>query len=549
MVSSGVTKPAKSSSRRLPPTGARRPTRAEFLGARKHASTKTGPRAAPVHRGSPGQGRTLLRGPKAVSNPLDEPITRPAPSRKRKGACKGDEPETNAERSAATQRQRVDALVAEIPREVLDRALGGASARLQVPDPVVRESLQRQLLTSRGGPTGDLLHKALRSWRLLVAAAKQQGLPDHGLPATGALVAQVVAADFARARRQAVGSKGGASVGKTIREGFVALQDLVGLPIDAHHPLVEAAAEPPPEMRAKLEQMVPKQAASLPLCVQLQLETLAARPTWSVVRTTARALLTACVVHHIRLNDALNAVLLVDERQPDNVCRARAVLKAGKKAAKPIELYAPAAGWLGPFAWLEEHIAELAGRKHALPDYEGSKPSTASTLRKGVLSKARARAALQDLCAQEPLCLSAEAFKAMGVTTHSPHGSGPDMARFVGSNGAPFNEEDARELGHWLRDRNAPQGQADPRQVPGAPSRNQREGQPVARGIMSLHYSSGSGRRGERGAQLAVRARLNEWVRGALARYRKPWLTLPPTLDSWDILVPADAPARLAGLW
>jgi hypothetical protein len=65
---------------------------------------------------------------------------------------------------------------------------------------------------------------------------------------------------------------------------------------------------------------------------------------------------------------------------------------------------------------------------------------------------------------------------------------------------------------------------------------------------MSLHYSSGSGRRGERGAQLAVRARLNKWVRDALARYRKPWLTLPPTLDSWDILVPTDAPARLAGL-
>jgi hypothetical protein len=420
-----------------------------------------------------------------------------------------DEPETNGERNAAKQRRRVEALVAEIPRVVLDRALGGPSARAQVPDPAVREALQRQLLVSRGGPTGDLLHKALRSWRLLVAAASQQGLPDHGLPATGALVAQVVAADFARARREAIGSKGGASVGNTIREGFIALQDLVGLPIDARHPLVEAAAEPPPDMKAQLELTVLKQAASLPLCVQLQLETYAARKAWSVARTIARALLTACVVHHIRLNDALNAVLLVDERLPAGVCRARAVLKAGKKSAKPIELYAPAAGWLGPFTWLAEHLAEMAGRKHAIPDFDGPKPSQAVSLRKGVLNQGRAREALRDLCAQEPLCLSAEAFKAMGVTTHSFHGSGPDMARFVGSNGAPFQEEDARELGHWLRDRNAPQGQADPRQVPGAPSRNQREGQPVARGGMSLHYSSGSGRRGERGAQLAVRARLN----------------------------------------
>jgi hypothetical protein len=138
VVSAGVTKPAKGSSRRPPPTGARRPTRKELLRARKHASAEKGPRAAPVHRGSPGQGRTLLLGPRAVSSPLDEPIALPAPSRKRKGACKGDEPETNAERSAATQRRRVDALVAEFPREVLDRALGGQSARLQAPDQAIQ---------------------------------------------------------------------------------------------------------------------------------------------------------------------------------------------------------------------------------------------------------------------------------------------------------------------------------------------------------------------------------------------------------------------------
>jgi len=125
----------------------------------------------------PGQGRTLLLGPRAFSRPPDEPVPLLAPPPRRKGKRKRDEPETNAERSAATQRQQVEALVAETPMVVLDRALGGPSAAAQVPDPAVREALQRQLLTSRGGPIGDLLHKALRSWHLLTAAACQQPPP------------------------------------------------------------------------------------------------------------------------------------------------------------------------------------------------------------------------------------------------------------------------------------------------------------------------------------------------------------------------------------
>ena len=80
------------------------------------------------------------------------------------------------------------------------------------------------------------------------------------------------------------------------------------------------------------------------------------------------------------------------------------------------------------------------------------------------------------------------------------------------------------------------------------PVRGQANGAPIARGVMSLHYSSGEGRRGERGAQLAVRVRLNDWVQVALATCGRPWMALPATLDSWDVLIPKDAPIRLAGL-
>ena len=61
----------------------------------------------------------------------------------------------------------------------------------------------------------------------------------------------------------------------------------------------------------------------------------------------ARALLVACVIHHVRLNDALNARLFTDELDPAGVVRGRTTLKG--RRPKPVELYAPAEGWLGPF--------------------------------------------------------------------------------------------------------------------------------------------------------------------------------------------------------
>ena len=158
-----------------------------------------------------------------------------------------------------------------------------------------------------------------------------------------------------------------------------------------------------------------------------------------------------------------------------------------------------------------------------------------------------ARKGVRACLAAPPLCMSAEAYAAMGLSTHSFHGTGPDMARFMGSAGLPFVENDARELGHWLRDKNAPQHQQDPRMVPGAPSRGQAPGAPVARGAMSLHYTSGPNRLGERAAQLSVRVRLIEAVRAALTRHGGPWWTIPASLESWDILVPPEAAARMAG--
>ena len=281
----------------------------------------------------------------------------------------------------------------------------------------------------------------------------------------------------------------------------------------------------------------PRQAGSLPLKCKLQLEELAAGEAWSVARVVSRSLLVSCVDHHVRLNDALSAVVFPDERDPTGVLRARAQLKA-RSAAPPAELYAPAQGYLGPYRWLGQHLEEMRGRRHALPAFESARgfagmPSHGSRLLGGVMPKQYGVRALRDLMSLAPLHMSAQEFDALGITTHSPHGTGADMARFMGEAGG-FSEPDARALGHWLRDRNAPQ--PDPRRAPGNPGANAPAGVGDLRGAMTMRYSSGDGRHGERQEQLAVRSKLVHVVRESLARFGRPWVELPAGTADWAIL-------------
>ena len=66
----------------------------------------------------------------------------------------------------------------------------------------------------------------------------------------------------------------------------------------------------------------------------------------------------------------------------------------------------------------------------------------------------------------------------------------------------------------------------------------------MARGGMSLRYSQGVGRRGEREEQLELRARFVEQIRDALQRVEGGWQSLPRSLESWKALRPAaESPA------
>ena len=173
----------------------------------------------------------------------------------------------------------------------------------------------------------------------------------------------------------------------------------------------------------------------------------------------------------------------------------------------------------------------MHGRPHALGNFNAALPSAASEMLPGVMPKEKALPALRDLCAMAPLRMTAEEFRAAGITCHSPHGTPADLIRFMGARRG-FGGTDSRAAGHWLRDRREPQ-QAPP---PGGNGRGIPVGARNARGEMERRYTSGPGRRGEQEEQLDVRGRLVDAVAISLRESAVPWYELPRSLESWDVL-------------
>lgn len=423
---------------------------------------------------------------------------------------------------------KVEALWEALPCKIAAELAGGEIAARQVPDPERRKALVLTRWVAKAGPEGASAAKALRSWRLLEAVAEERGLPEYGLPAGGLLVADIVAADLARARAASTGSRGGVTVGKTIADGFEWLES-IGLPIEASHPAVQAAAVP--AEAPTIEGSRRTHASSVPLCLYLQLETLAAAPDASIVRFMARCFVSTVGIHHIRLNDALNTKLFPDEKEPEKVARGTTLVPS--KDALPIELYAPMRGLLGSLDWMPGHVKELSTRSHAIPDFDSPKagdPTRATHLAAGVISPARARTCLQILASLPPLRMSPEEFKALKLTTHSWHGTAADIVRFLAACGYPMRDSDADVLGHWMR-----------RKKPEASNVRRGEGEhddAPQRAKMRFRYSQGAGRRGERAEQLEARTRLMNILQRAVGKLGDWARELPHSCEDWDWLAP-----------
>ena len=436
---------------------------------------------------------------------------------------------THADARLFRQLCQVHELVRILPPEQLAKGVLGDSGRADIPDGIVRRELIADTIAVKSGPEGANASSARRAWRLLQQWAEKHGQAQtYGLPASRAAIAAIVRSEGLRARARAKGSQGGATVPKAIVTGFTFLRKACGLPIDEENPVVAAQTS----VRISGVPKLTKHAASIPLCIQLHLEHLAGDRAPSVSRVMARCFLSGCFAHNTRMNDSLNEIFLADESISQT--EIRAVTSTRSKDGLQLQLYALAEGWLGPWEWWPEHRDLMIARGHSFPDFESKpacRPDLALCLAPGVLPKHKALPTLRALCALAPLNMGRKEFDDLEITTHSPHGSGADMARFLGADHG-FSESDARALGHWLRDRNAPQ--ETPR--PGRP--NIPTGAPNAREDMQRRYTQGPGRLGERAEQLEVRWRVIRAVRAGLGRLNgEGWLALPRTLESWSALV------------
>ena len=151
--------------------------------------------------------------------PRDQP-------RRRVKRSRATEIETHAERKRAKAISAVEGLLDSLPAFFVSPQ--GAERPTQVTSHE-RRRLLRKLMLDKAGPKGEAAKKGARAWRLFASEVVRRNLPKAGLPASAELIAQVVSAELERSCREAKGTRGGRTTGRTIRQGFEYLAE-IGLP-------------------------------------------------------------------------------------------------------------------------------------------------------------------------------------------------------------------------------------------------------------------------------------------------------------------------------
>ena len=464
---------------------------------------------------------------------------------------------SQADLEAAHRKRAVEEFVALAPRTVLLSLLGGDSAVAQVPCPAERAALLESAVSLRAGPDGGSLEAAARAWVAFTAFVRARDLPNHGLPASAALVASFLVQEGTNAS----GSQGGASVANSRRVGLLWLKEKLGFELDVDNVVVLAAGNPSQmreRRRADPVKNRKKKAGSIPIKVYCLFEHLAAQPVESPTRFFARSVVAFSLLMSIRAVDALRTVIELDEHDPDHVISGWSYFS---KDGEPMRTFAPATGFLGPLTWWPAHAKAVAAAGRPFPKWDipwGGKGSVRKAVGPPlpyVMPKAHLAKSLADCMTAPPLGLTPDQVKELGLTPHSEHGSPSDMATSTSLVTAPddppisFTRGEVRELGHWLRlgdleeaheggtagAQGRRRGTGPGRQATGAYGNDSSE--------MAAAYCEGDGREGRRRAQLRVRNKWTSTVRKSLSLFDRPWLELPKGRSDYDILDNYNDPA------
>lgn len=455
--------------------------------------------------------------------------------------------ETQADLQEYRRERAASWLASVLPQSLVDRMVAGsqdvALACAQVPDPEQRRLGLVSTFLYKAGPDGSALGKARRALEELVLFQ-----PTGHLPASPILLNRLIVHCDQKARAAGRGSQGGATVAASIRSGLITLHAL-GFPIPAGHISVDAGAPP---ARKALRQ---RRAGSLPLCFYMHFECLAASPEDTFARFYARSLVLCWLFSSLRMVDVLRTTVAMADPDADGT-PVVFVLTSFSKDGAPLDVYLRAEGFLGPFLWVAEHVASLAGRPFVLPAFTAPRGHTGDILhatawvvkpRMRVASVAHVQTSLRSLAAQAPLCFTDADWQSFAAAGHSAHGSPSDIGASIGPHAEPqfaFFAVDEQELGHWRR-RATSSTDREMELEPGLSAALDRHRRPVAQAgearpmpaaapaamsaedaSMRVRYTQGANRHGRRTAQIRVRRRLVAAVREALRRYARPWESL-----------------------
>lgn len=430
-------------------------------------------------------------------------------------------------------------LASTLPQDLVDHLVAGAGgvnlAVSQVPDPDQRRLGLVSTFVFKAGPDGSALGKARRALEELILFS-----PESHLPASAILLNRLLAHVDKRAKASGRGSQGGATVAASVRSGLLLLAAM-GFPIDASHISVDAGA--PPTRKVTRE----RRSGSLPICFYCHFEQLAAGASPTFARFWARSLVCVWLFGRLRLVDVLRSTISLAQPDADGtpvVC----IFTRFSKDGAPLDVYLRAEGFLGPWAWIQEHVEALAGRRYVLPAFSAPRGRAGDVCHAtGWLDSPAPRVAsaphtlrsVQSMAALAPLSFSLDLWKLLGLAGHSGHGSPSDMGATLGPHAIldfSFFPVDEQEMGHWRRRAHARSGDAELPLDPALEAALAQSGSasppgpPAAMSAqdasMRVRYTSGQNRQGRRTAQLRVIHKLVRAVREAISRFGAPWTDL-----------------------
>jgi hypothetical protein len=460
------------------------------------------------------------------------------------------------ERAEACVSDEVSTLIPLLPSIIVENMLGGERGMQQVPSAEKRREILTRILSERAGTDGSSIAQV----RLMLRDVREYGHREYGLtgpaldsalfPMSATLAHDIIATSHKRATDTGAGARRGLTVGDRLRTILIFASERLLWPIDVPRVSLQAAAPKAKSIPGKR-----KKAGTLPLAAKCQLEAFASDPhtyladlspeARAVTTFYARSFLAAGIDQSVRIAEGVRVELWPDEAEPDQVMRGHAYMG---KDGSPIDIFAPAEGFLGPYAWYPTHLRMCLSMSQVFPAWGKSRGSRgaidkATGFAAGVAGKADIRKAFKRMFMLPPLAYTELEMDAINIQGHTAHASPPEWARCIGENPRfttvlleplpesllmGFSDRDGNALGHWQRGAEAKDSATAAEAAASAqPGRERRAAAiaslpalPAPRNAMRTYYGEPGtecNRHSERWTQIRVRQRLAHTVRCVLA--------------------------------